>query len=65
MSGDTRKEFILATIGNHFGYTVSDGAVAHIPASFEINTFLDDGNCSLLAARQELTSGVELIQVNQ
>ena len=65
MSGDARKDYLLATIGNHFGYSISDGAVAHIPSSQEMNSFLDDGNCSLLATRQELTGGVELIQVNE
>lgn len=65
MSGDARKDYLLATIGNHFGYSVSDGSVAHIPTSPEMNSFLDDGNCSLLAARQELTGGVELIQVKK
>ena len=44
MSGDSRKDFILATIGNHFGYSISDGAIAHIHTSNEVNTFLDDGN---------------------
>ena len=63
MSGDSRKDYILATIGNHFGYSVSDGAVVHIAQSQEINTFLDDGNCPLLAARPELLEGVKLIQV--
>ena len=63
MSGDSRKEYLIATISNHFGYSVSDGAVAHIPDSTELNNFLDDGNCLLLAARLELTEGVKLVQV--
>lgn len=63
MAGDSRKDFILATIGNHFGYSVSDGAVAHVRDSKEINTFLDDGNCSVLSSKLELTQGVKLIQV--
>ena len=63
MSGDSRKDFILSTIGNHFGYSISDGAIAHIPTSNEVNTFLDDGNSLILAARPELTQGVKLIQV--
>ncbi len=65
MAVDTRKDFLLATIGNHFGYTVSDGSVAHIPESNELNTFLDDGNCLLLAARLELTQGIKLVQVRK
>ena len=63
MAGDSRKDFIVAAIGNHFGYSLSDGAVAHIPDSKEINTFLDDGNCAILSARPELVQGVKLIQV--
>ena len=64
MSGDARKDFLLATIGNHFGFSVVDGAVAHILNSPEINTFLDDGNCPLLTAKHEVTDGIELIQVS-
>ncbi len=64
MAGDSRKDFILSTISNHFGYSVTDGAVAHIPDSKELNSFLDDGNCPLLAARPELTQGIKLIQVS-
>lgn len=63
MSGDSRKDFILATVGNYFGYSVTDGAVSHILASRELNTFLDDGNCTVLATHAELTQDVRLIQV--
>lgn len=64
MSEDPRKQFVLATISNHFGYSVSEGAVAHIPSSLELNTFLDDGNCTMIAARPELIQDVMLIQVH-
>ena len=62
MSGDSRKDFVLATIGNHFGQAVSDGAMSHISGSAELNRFLDDGSCSVLAAHAELVDGVRLIQ---
>ena len=62
MSGDSRKDFVLATIGNHFGFSVSDGAMSHISDSSELNRFLDDGGCSVLAAHAELVQGVRLIQ---
>ncbi len=62
MSGDSRKSFILSTIGNFFGYLSSDGAVSHIADSKELNSFLDDGNCMVLALHPELTQGVKLIQ---
>lgn len=63
MSGDSRKDFLLATIGNFFGYATNDGAVSHIADSRELNTFLDDGSCSILATHAELTQDVKLIQV--
>jgi len=63
MSGDSRKDFILATIGNFFSISVTDGMVKHIFDSAELNAFLDDGNCSVLAARLELTQDVHFIQV--
>ena len=63
MSGDSRKDFILATIGNFFSVSVTDGMVKHIFDSLELNAFLDDGNCSVLAARLELTQDIRFIQV--
>ena len=63
MSGDSRKDFLLATIGNFFGYASADGAVSHIADSKELNTFLDDGSCAVLATHAELTQDVKLIQV--
>lgn len=63
MSGDSRKNFLLSTIGNYFGYSVEDGAILHIQDSRELNNFLDDGNCMVLAAHAELTQDVRLIQV--
>lgn len=63
MSGDSRKDFVLATISNFFGYAINDGAVSHIVDSKELNSFLDDGNCMVLATHAELTQDVRLIQV--
>lgn len=63
MSGDSRKDFILATVGNFFGYANSDGAISHILDSKELNRFLDDGNSMVLALHPELTQDVKLIQV--
>ena len=63
MSGDSRKDFILATIGNFFSYSVTDGAISHIIDSRELNNFLDDGNCMILATHAELMQDVRLIQV--
>ena len=47
MSGDSRKDFILATTGNYFGIQ-DDGSLANNKA---LNSFLDDGNVSVLAAK--------------
>ena len=63
MSGDSRKDFLVTTIGNHFGYSTGDGAVSHIYDSKELNSFLDDGNCGVLGARVELTHDVKIVQV--
>ena len=63
MSGDSRKDFIIATISNFFGYASGDGAVSHIVDSKELNTFLDDGNSMVLATHAELTQDLRLIQV--
>ena len=63
MSGDSRKDFLVATIGNHFGYHTGDGAVSHIYDSTELNSFLDNGNCGVLGARVELTQDVKIVQV--
>lgn len=62
MSGDSRKDFVLSTIGNHFGYAVNDGAMSHISSCQELNSFLDDGSCMVLATHAELVQGVKLIQ---
>ena len=62
MSGDSRKEFILATIGNFFGCNYRDGAVSHLENSRELDNFLDDGNCMLLALHPKLVQDVKLIQ---
>ena len=64
MAEDSRKEFIIATIGNHFGYPVTDGAVSHIMSSKELDALLDDSNCHVLATKPEMTQGVRLIQVS-
>ena len=51
MSGDSRKDFILATAGNFFGISVNDLPISSLYNSSALNSFLDDGNCNVLAAR--------------
>jgi len=62
MSGDSRKDFILSTIGNFFGYSRQDGAISHIDDSKDLNKFLDDGNCMVLVLHPVLVDEVKLIQ---
>ena len=50
MSGDSRKDFVLMTIANIFSIQPSDAAITSLTNAKSLNTFLDDGNCSVLAA---------------
>ena len=50
MSGDSRKEFILASTGNFYGLSVTDGVVKNCHDEPALNNFLDDGNVSVLCA---------------
>ena len=59
MSGDSRKDFVLATAGNYFGIT-NDGSLANNPA---LNSFLDDGSVSVLAAK--LDNSKKIILTNK
>ncbi|XP_013392185.1 cytoplasmic dynein 2 heavy chain 1, partial [Lingula anatina] len=54
---DSRKDFILATTGNYFGISPADGSIADLHNSSELNSFLDDGNVNILAARIETKAG--------
>ena len=51
MSGDSRKQFILATTGNYFAIPVTDAAFVKQAHSAALNSFLDDGNTNILAGR--------------
>lgn len=53
MSGDSRKDFLLATTADYFGVGSSDANMLLLLASNELNSFLDDGNCMVLTARFE------------
>nr|WAW84826.1 cytoplasmic dynein 2 heavy chain 1 [Halisarca dujardinii] len=63
MSGDSRKDFLVTSIANHFGYNTSDGAVAHIFDSKELQSFLDSGSCFVFGSKVELIDNVKLVQV--
>ena len=57
MSGDSRKDFVLATTGNYFGIAPSDASLAKNTA---LNSFLDDGNVSVLVAKLDNSKKVIL-----
>lgn len=52
-TGDSRKDYILATTANYFGLGVSDAAITALQDSTALNSFLDDGNIDLCAGRIE------------
>ena len=63
MSGkDSRKDFVLATIGNFYGMGTSDTAVSVCYGDSALNSFLDDGNVSVLVAKQD---GKKLSMLNK
>ena len=47
-SDDVRKDYILSTVANFFGFKDTDQTVHSGATSKALNTFLDDGNCSVL-----------------
>ena len=51
MSGDSRKSFIITTTANYFAVPVNDSALKNLPEAPALNSFLDDGNASVLAGR--------------
>lgn len=62
-SGDSRKDFIVQTTANYFGIPSSDGALAKVLDSKELNAFLDDGNSHVLAAKYDAHQGKKVIEV--
>jgi dynein heavy chain 2 len=61
MSGDSRKDFVLATTANHFGVQVNDASLKNLPDSPALNSFLDDGNASVLSGRLDPKSRIKLL----
>ena len=57
MSGDSRKDFILTTTANYFAVQVTDGSIQSLLNSPALNSFLDDGNATVLAGRFEMKGG--------
>lgn len=61
MSGDSRKDFVLATTANHFAVPINDGSMKNLQDSAALNSFLDDGNASVLAGRFDPKSRIKLL----
>ena len=56
---DARKSFILTTTSNYFGLEADNSLLSSLFTSRELNSFLDDGNEAVLAARYERRGGSE------
>ncbi|OWF37256.1 Cytoplasmic dynein 2 heavy chain 1 [Mizuhopecten yessoensis] len=64
--GDSRKEYLLATTANYFGVPPTDGIITTLGETPSMNSFLDDGNVSVLVARPDArTSGRRLLLSNK
>lgn len=48
-TADARKQFLAATASSYLGIPISDNAIARIGKETEVDTFLDDGNCTTLS----------------
>ncbi|RDD40688.1 Cytoplasmic dynein 2 heavy chain 1 [Trichoplax sp. H2] len=45
---DTRKEFLLTTASSYLGIPISDNTITRLGKEVQVDTFLDDGNCTTL-----------------
>ncbi|XP_022103094.1 cytoplasmic dynein 2 heavy chain 1-like isoform X1 [Acanthaster planci] len=50
-SVDVRKDFLLGSCASFFDIPSGDGVISHLFNAKELNTFLDDANCSVLSAK--------------
>ena len=64
-SGDSRKEYVLATVGNYFGISLSDPGLSGQHDNSALNNFLDDGSCFILAASGESQGGKKVAFQNK
>ena len=63
-SGDSRKDFIVATTSNYFGIQSSDSVLNEVHSSKELNIFLDDGNSPVLAAKYDVHQGKKTVNLS-
>ena len=52
-SGDVRKDFVLATVANHFGAPSKDQSIESLRNNERLIAFLDDANVNVLSASVE------------
>ncbi|XP_076467409.1 LOW QUALITY PROTEIN: cytoplasmic dynein 2 heavy chain 1-like [Babylonia areolata] len=62
MPGDSRKDFILVTVANYFGIAINDQAITNLFNTPSLNSFLDDGNISILAGKVDERSGRRIVE---
>ena len=51
--GDSRKEFLLSTVGSQFSLSPAELEVQGLHDSQALNSFLDDGNVTSLCANAQ------------
>ena len=54
---DIRKEYLLSSCGSFLGLPANDDAITSLYSARELNTFLDDGNCTVLSAKVNSSGG--------
>lgn len=57
---DLRKEFVISSCAGFFG--ILSDELSDLQSAKELNSFLDDGNCTVLAARSDSAKGSKSVQ---
>ncbi|XP_071846316.1 cytoplasmic dynein 2 heavy chain 1-like isoform X2 [Apostichopus japonicus] len=57
---DPRKEFVISSCAGFFG--ILSDELSDLQSAKELNSFLDDGNCTVLAARSDSAKGSKSVQ---
>lgn len=62
--GDSRKEYILSTIGGHFSLSSAEIEVQGLHDNSALNSFLDDGNITSLCAAIKLSDKDKIVHMS-
>ncbi|KAK6172722.1 hypothetical protein SNE40_016326 [Patella caerulea] len=65
MPGDSRKQFVLTTAANYFTVPLNDTSLANLQNSSALNSFLDDGNVSVLSVKKDAKGGQSISLSNK